>query len=39
LSFEVLNLFDQQFNFQELDPTTSSFARKRVLMGRFSLDF
>ena len=36
---EILNLFDQQLNFQEPDPRTLGFARKRILMGRISLDF
>jgi hypothetical protein len=39
VTFGVSNLFDEEFNFREIDPTTPTVQRDRVIFGRVTLAF
>ncbi len=39
ITFGVSNLFDEEFNFREIDPTTPTVQRDRVIFGRVTLAF
>jgi hypothetical protein len=40
VTVEVNNLFDQRFNFMDVDPTNSTISNdERVILGRLTLTF
>jgi hypothetical protein len=39
ITFGVNNLFDEKFNFREIDPTTPTVQRDRVIFGQVTLAF
>lgn len=39
VTFGINNLFDEEFNFREIDPTTPTVQRDRVIFGRVTLAF